>query len=211
MTSAPPGASAKPAAATLLEPEAARKIFGAPRDIVAWGPPDPRRGRARCWAVIGLPVGFPRVALGIARSMSDALVELARDKIPRCAGRTVCNDKLIQAQDEQSEAQVGSARAFLLGAFDEIWHDIDEIRRLTIANNATIRLASTWAIHQAKEIVDTLNHAAGATAVCEGKPLERQFRDIDTVIQQYQDGHAHSERVGQVLLGLEPDRTMFTF
>ena len=78
-------------------------------------------------------------------------------------------------------------------------------------DRAMIRLASTWAIHQARDVVDTAYHAAGATAIFESNPFERRFRDTHTVIQQYQGRQAHFETVGQVLLGLQAEGTMFTF
>ncbi|HXO89469.1 MAG TPA: acyl-CoA dehydrogenase family protein [Stellaceae bacterium] len=155
--------------------------------------------------------GFAGVALGIARSALDALVELARDKIPRGAKSTLRDNNVIQAQVAQSEARLGAARAFLLGSLDDIWYEAAASGRLTIDDNTTIRLASTWAIHQAREVVDTVYHAAGATAIFENNPFERRFRDIHTVVQQYQGRQAHFETVGQVLLGLQPEGAMFTF
>ncbi len=155
--------------------------------------------------------GFAGVALGIARGALDAFVELARDKIPRGARHTLRDNNVIQAEVAQSEARLRGARAFLLRSLDQIWHDVAASARLTIDHNATIRLASTWAIHQAREVVDTAYHAAGATAIFENNPFERRFRDIHTVVQQYQGRQAHFETVGQVLLGLEPEGAMFTF
>jgi alkylation response protein AidB-like acyl-CoA dehydrogenase len=155
--------------------------------------------------------GFAGVALGIARSALDAFVELARDKIPRGAKNTLRDNNVIQAQVAQSEARLGAARAFLLGSLDDIWNEAAASGRLTIDDNTTIRLASTWAIHQAREVVDTVYHAAGATAIFENNPFERRFRDIHTVVQQYQGRQAHFESVGQVLLGLQSEGAMFTF
>jgi alkylation response protein AidB-like acyl-CoA dehydrogenase len=155
--------------------------------------------------------GFAGVALGIARSALDAFVELARDKIPRGAKRTLRDNNVVQAQVSQSEARLCGARAFLLGSLDEIWKDVSGSERLTTDHNTTIRLASTWAIHQAREVVDMAYHAGGATAIFESNPFERRFRDIHTVIQQYQGRQAHFETVGQALLGLEPEGAMFTF
>ena len=155
--------------------------------------------------------GFAGVALGIARSTLDAFVELARDKIPRGAKNTLRDNNVIQAQVAQSEARLGAARAFLLGSLDDIWNEAAASGRLTIDDNTTIRLASTWAIHQAREVVDTVYHAAGATAIFENNPFERRFRDIHTVVQQYQGRQAHFESVGQVLLGLQSEGAMFTF
>ncbi|MGH7031388.1 MAG: acyl-CoA dehydrogenase family protein [Stellaceae bacterium] len=155
--------------------------------------------------------GFAGVALGIARGTLDAFIELARDKIPRGARHALRDNNLIQAQVAQCDARIGAARAFLLNALDDIWHAAGRTGGLSLDHNATIRLASTWAIHQAKDAVDTLYHAAGATAIFEDNPFERRFRDIHTVIQQYQGRQAHFESVGQVLLGLAAENTMFTF
>ena len=155
--------------------------------------------------------GFAGVALGIARSALDAFVELARDKIPRGAKRTLRDNNVVQAQVSQSEARLCGARAFLLGSLDEIWREVSGSGRLRADHNTTIRLASTWAIHQARDVVDMAYHAAGATAIFKSNPFERRFRDIHTVIQQYQGRQAHFETVGQALLGLEPEGAMFTF
>jgi alkylation response protein AidB-like acyl-CoA dehydrogenase len=155
--------------------------------------------------------GFAGVALGIARSTLDAFIELARDKIPRGAKRTLRDDNVVQSQVAQSEARLGAARAFLLGSLEQIWRDVTRSGRLTLDHNTTIRLASTWAIHQAKDVVDTAYHSAGATAIFESNPFERRFRDVHTVIQQYQGRQAHFATVGQVLLGLQAEGTMFTF
>jgi alkylation response protein AidB-like acyl-CoA dehydrogenase len=155
--------------------------------------------------------GFAGVALGIARSTLDAFIELARDKIPRGAKRTLRDDNVVQSQVAQSEARLRAARAFLLGSLEQIWREIARSGRLTLDHNTTIRLASTWAIHQAKEVVDTAYHAAGATAIFENNPFERRFRDVHTVIQQYQGRQGHFATVGQVLLGLQAEGTMFTF
>jgi indole-3-acetate monooxygenase len=155
--------------------------------------------------------GFAGVALGIARSALDAFIGLARDKIPRGAQRTLRDNNVVQSQVARSEAQLKAARAFLLGSLEQIWRDIAGSGRLTLDHNTTIRLASTWAIHQARDVVDTAYHAAGATAIFESNPFERRFRDVHTVIQQYQGRQAHFETVGQVLLGLRPEGTMFAF
>jgi len=155
--------------------------------------------------------GFAGVALGIARSTLDAFIELARDKIPRGAIRTLRDDNVVQSQVAQSEARLRAARAFLLDSLEQIWSDVGRSGRLTLDHNTTIRLASTWAIHQAKDVVDTAYHAAGATAIFESNPFERRFRDIHTVIQQFQGRQAHFESVGQILLGLQAEGRMFTF
>ena len=148
--------------------------------------------------------GFAAVALGIARATLDAFVELARDKIPRGAKRTLRDNNVVQSQVAQAEARLGAARAFLMGALDEITAEVACSGKLSHDQRMTIRLASTFAIHQARDVVDAAYHAAGATAIFETNPFERRFRDIHTVSQQLQGRAEHFETVGQYLLGLDP-------
>ena len=155
--------------------------------------------------------GFAGVALGIARATLDAFIELARDKIPRGGRRALRDNNVVQSEVGKAEARLEAARAFLLGSLDDIWREAGSSGALNLGHNTTIRLAATWAIHQAAAVVDIAYHAAGATAIFEENPFERRFRDVHAVIQQYQGRQAHFETVGQVLLGLEPDGVMFTF
>ena len=73
------------------------------------------------------------------------------------------------------------------------------------------RLASTWTIDQAREVVNTLYHSAGATAIFDDRPFERRFRDMHTASQQAQGRQAHYETIGRILFGLAPDTAMFAF
>ena len=91
----------------------------------------------------------------------------------------------------------------------EIWEAVGETGEVTLDQNATIRLASTWAIKQAREVVEELYHAAGATAIFDAQPFERRFRDMHTIAQQMQGAQRHFETVGEILLGLEPDAKMY--
>jgi indole-3-acetate monooxygenase len=155
--------------------------------------------------------GFAGVALGVAQGVFDAFIELARGKIPRGARSTLRDNNVIQAQVAQAAARTGAARAFLLRSLNEIWRAAQRSGRLSPDHHTTIRLASTWAIHQARDAVDALYHAAGSSAIFEDDPFERRFRDIHTVVQQYQGRQTHFETVGQALLGLAPGNAMFTF
>jgi alkylation response protein AidB-like acyl-CoA dehydrogenase len=153
--------------------------------------------------------GFAGVAMGIARSTLGAFVALAHDKVPFRSGSTLRDNHLIQSQVAQAEARLSAARAFLLRSLQEITADVERTGHLTLDQRMVIRLASTFAIHQSLQVVDTAYHAAGSTAIFEENPFERRFRDIHTVSQQLQGRQEHFETVGQYLLGLEPGSTMW--
>ena len=154
---------------------------------------------------------FAGIAMGIARSFIDAFIADMRDTTPRGASRTRGESHVMQATVGRSEARLRSARMFLFGSVSEIWEESQQTGVLTQEQLMTIRMASTWAIQSSKEVVADLYTAAGALAIFNSKPFERRFRDVHTVTQQIQGHPAHFETVGQILLGREPDRPMFTF
>ncbi len=149
--------------------------------------------------------GFAGIALGIARSTLDAFVDLAQDKTPRGFKRPLRDNAVVQSQVAVAEAKLRSARLFLMASLEDIWREVGRAGSLTLDQRILIRLSATYAIHQAKEVVDTAYHAAGATAIFTSNAFERRFRDVHAVTQQLQGRLAHFETVGQFLLGLEPN------
>ena len=109
---------------------------------------------------------------------------------------------MVQSQVAQSEAKLRAARALLLTTLDEAWDRARRAEELTLDHKMSIRLASTYAVHQAKEVTSVAYQEAGATAIFESNPFERRFRDAHSVSQQVQARTTHFETVGQHLLGL---------
>jgi alkylation response protein AidB-like acyl-CoA dehydrogenase len=152
-------------------------------------------------------LGFAGVALGIARACLDNFVDVARTKIPRGKASPIRDNAVVQTNLAQAEVGVRSARAFLLQSVADIWKQIAAGEKLTVDHRIAIRMASTNAIHKAREAVDFAYNAAGATAIFENHPLERRFRDIHTVTQQLQGRLSHFETVGAWMLGADADLT----
>lgn len=151
--------------------------------------------------------GFAGVAMGIARSLLEDFVALARDKTPRGYSRTLRESAVTQSRVARAQAQLDAARVYLLSSLEEIWQDVGRRGALGLDQRVTIRLAASYAIQQACDVADVAYHAAGGTAVFTSNAFERRFRDIHTVSQQLQGRDDHYETVGRFLLGLEPDTT----
>jgi indole-3-acetate monooxygenase len=149
--------------------------------------------------------GFAGVGLGIARGTIDDFLNLPANKVSRGAARPMRENNVVQSQLAQCEARWRSARAFLHTAWETAWQHVETTGEQTSEDRAMIRLASTWAIQQSREIVNTLYHAAGSMAVFEDQPFEQRLRDIHTVAQQSQGRQLHYESVGQILFGMEPE------
>ena len=154
---------------------------------------------------------FAGIALGIARSVITAFVTDAAGAVPRGGSHSRADNNVMQAHVGLSEARLRAARTFLLTTGTETWEAARGHDELSTDQLLSIRMASTFAIQSAREVVATLYGAAGAMAIFSSRPFERRFRDIHTVTQQIQGHPEHFETVGQVLLGRKPDRPLFTF
>ena len=149
--------------------------------------------------------GFAGVALGIGRAVLDAFTDLARNKRPRGAEAALRENAVVQTELSVAEARLRSARSFLLQTLREIWDGLPAAGEVTLDQRILVRLASTYAIQEACNVVDMAYHAAGSSAIAENGPFERRFRDLHAVAQQAQGRRSHFETVGRHLLGLTPD------
>jgi alkylation response protein AidB-like acyl-CoA dehydrogenase len=161
-----------------------------------------RMGAGTCYQV-----GFAGVACGIARGALDSFIDVARNKVPRGSKGPLRDNAVVQSGLAQAEVNLRAARGFVLQSMANIWKDLVAGASITIEQRITIRMAATNAIQKAREAVDFAYNAAGATAIFEGHPLERRFRDIHTVTQQLQGRLSHFETVGAWMMGADADLT----
>lgn len=165
------------------------------------------RGPLYAFTMQGLyAVGVAGVALGIARAMLEAFVELAAEKAPRNQIR-LADNPLVQSDVARHEAALGAARAYLIDVLKEAWESAVEIEPLDALQRARVRLGCSHAIQNALDVADRVYKAAGTSAIFLGTPFERRFRDIHTLSQQIQSRNAHFEAVGRVMLKGDPDGT----
>jgi alkylation response protein AidB-like acyl-CoA dehydrogenase len=149
--------------------------------------------------------GFAAVALGIARAMMDEVIALAREKKPWLARQPLQQSQLAQFQIGEAEARLRSARAYMESTAARVWQSVVSTGELTIPQRVDIRMATTFAIHEAKTVADVAWDVAGATAIFLSNPFERRLRDLRTLTQQLQGRKSHLQDCGAYLLGLEPN------
>ena len=146
---------------------------------------------------------FAGVALGIARRVQDEFVALAREKTPFTATQPLRDNASIQSQIALNEVALRQARLFLLDTLRHGWDEAAQAGEISLDRRVSLRLGSTAAIHQAKDLVDGCYLAAGATAIFEDNRFERRFRDMHAVSQQAQARMLQLEATGRLLLGFD--------
>ena len=155
--------------------------------------------------------GLGAMALGIARSAIDALIELAGGKRHERTSQPLSEDRGAQTRLSQAEALVGSARLLLYDTVERIWHDVIAGREITMDARARVRLASWHAVASACQAVDLVYLSGGATSLYASCPLERAFRDVHAITQHIGVHPRGLETTGRVLFGLPPDVPLSSF
>ena len=149
--------------------------------------------------------GFATVALGAARAALDAAIELAQAKVQGFEERTLQDLSTTQRTVGEAEAIWGSAKAYLRETVSAMWQGACQNRSLTYEERIRLRLASTYGIRQAGEVVDIAYTLCGSDAIFATSPIQRRFRDVHTITQQIQGRLSHYNTAGQFFLGLEPE------
>ena len=178
--------------------------FMATRDVE----PEERRYDAPLYLIhanIHYATGFSGVALGIARAMLEEFKELASKKVPNRLTQRLCENPIIQLAVAKAEARIRSARALMLSEWYEIWDEIVETHEFTEDARMRLRFSATYCIHEAKDVIDALYDASGATTIFSSNRMQKHFRDIHTLTQQGQGRLMYMQVAGQHLMGLEAD------
>jgi alkylation response protein AidB-like acyl-CoA dehydrogenase len=155
-----------------------------------------------------LAIGVSAVAIGIAEHAIEHFIDLATDKVPTGASRSLANRPAAQKDLARAQAMVGAARAFTAEAIEEAWAESIGSGKLSMDHKAKLRLAATNNAWAAAEAVDLLYHAAGGSAIYTRSPLQRCFRDVHVATQHIMVAQPTYEVVGKLSLGLDPKQLL---
>jgi alkylation response protein AidB-like acyl-CoA dehydrogenase len=118
------------------------------------------------------------------------------------------DNAVIQSKVAQAAGQLDSAHALLTRRLEEIWEASCTRGKFTLDERARLRIAIVGAMDRARDVVDFAYHASGTTAIFQGSPFERRFRDMHTLLAQGQAHLSNFEAAGLALMGVEPTQRL---
>ncbi|MFJ1799965.1 acyl-CoA dehydrogenase family protein [Streptomyces sp. NPDC088180] len=147
----------------------------------------------------------------VLTGMARGAYELFLERLPgRSITYTSWSDQklhpLTQIQVASAANRIAAAEGLAAGWLALLQRRADAGEQPTIEEKATVRGQAAYAVELAKEAIDTLYNASGATAIQRSVPIQRFHRD-----SQGLSLHAllllstNLETYGRVLLGLDPD------
>ncbi|TMM03018.1 MAG: hydroxylase [Actinobacteria bacterium] len=147
-------------------------------------------------------------ALGNARAAIDDLVALAGGKKGLGSTRTLAERAPTQAAVGAAEAALGAARALYYEAIDAAWQAAQDDEPVPVELRTRLRLAATHGVRTSAEVTRAMFDLAGGSAIYDGAPLQRRFRDAHTATAHFQVNEASRELPGRILLGQPADASM---
>jgi alkylation response protein AidB-like acyl-CoA dehydrogenase len=159
------------------------------------------------------PFGFfaaciTAAAMGNARAAIDNFVELASTKKGVAASRTLAERSTIQTALATAESTLEAARAGYYAAIDAAWQESQHGPSVSLETRARLRLAATHGVRASADVVRTMYDLAGGSAIYDGAPLQRRFRDAFTATAHFQVNEASRELPGRILLGQATEAAM---
>jgi len=155
-----------------------------------------------------LALSIAAAALGNARGAIDDLSELAAGKVAQGSSRTLAERPATWSAVARAEASLRGARAFYYQAIDETWMAVQRSESVTVESRTALRLAATHAVRTAADVARDMYDLGGGSAIYDGSPLQRRFRDAHTATAHFQVNPATWELTGRLLLGQPTDTVM---
>lgn len=155
--------------------------------------------------------GIPTPMLGVARRAIDEATEVSLSKIPVTSSGLLKDRSLAQVQLGKAEAVLRSGRLLLLDTLNDAWQRCVDGESHSLEQKADLLLAMAHAMSSAAKAVDLACRVAGTTSIRATSPLERCFRDVQTMRHHVFASEARYGTVGQVYLGVEPDFPVIDF
>jgi alkylation response protein AidB-like acyl-CoA dehydrogenase len=155
--------------------------------------------------------GIPTPMLGVARRTLDEVTELARTKTPVASSGLLKERASAQVQLGRAEAIVRSGRLLLLDSLSEAWRRCLDGETHSLEQKADLLLAMAHAMSSAVQAVELACSIAGTTAFRASSPLERCFRDVQTMRHHVFASEQRYGTFGQVRFGVPPDFPVVAF
>lgn len=150
-------------------------------------------------------VRIAQVGVGIAQGALEDFVDLAAAKTPAYTAVLTADRATVQERVARAQALIQAGRHTLAGAVTEAWASVQDGPRIAGRDLVPMGLAASFALDASVQAVDLLYESAGSTAFRDEAPMQRRFRDLQTLRQNAIASWSRYESLGKFILGRESD------
>ena len=152
------------------------------------------------FALLSLPIGA--ITLGMARATIDEVIEIANQKTPQGARRTLAHRPALHREIGFADSKLAAARSYLYSLDREVWQHC-QTEEPAVQQRQRLRAANVHAVNTSVEVIDKMYTMVGGTSVFETSCLQQHFRDVHVATQHMMVAEPVMELAGRVILGLD--------
>ena len=146
-------------------------------------------------------VRIAQVGVGIAQGALEAFIELASAKTPAYTAILTADRATVQERVARAQALIQAGRNTLRATVADAWESVQDGPRITGQTCVPMGLAASFALDASVEAVDLLYESGGTTAFRDESPLQKRFRDLQTLRQNAIASWSRYESLGKLILG----------
>ena len=180
--------------------------------VPAFEPGPHHRGPLYRFPAIGAAIfTVAPVALAVARGAIGATRELMDRKTPLGFSKPLRERSGVQATLARAEGILRAARLLYYDTMQQAWARTVAGERHSLEHKADLQLAGAHAAASASKVTDMMHRVAGTTGIYARSPIERYFRDAQTLRHHGFMSENRFEAVGQAYCGLAPEFAIMAF
>jgi alkylation response protein AidB-like acyl-CoA dehydrogenase len=138
----------------------------------------------------GLPVvaavvlaSISPIAVALARNAIEEVRALSSKRVPMASMVPLRDRGVAQARLGRAEAMLRSARGLMYDEMSNVWERTRAGGASTLQQRADVLLAAAHTAQVGAEVVDMMFTSGGSSAVLDGHPLQKLFRDAQVIRQ----------------------------
>jgi len=151
------------------------------------------------------------VPLAVARGAITELRQLAERKTALGFTKPLSERPPVQATLARAEAMLRAARLLYYDTLTAAWERTVAGERHSLEQKADLLLAGAHVASTAATVTDMMHRVAGTTGIYARNPLERHFRDAQTLRHHGFLSENRFETAGQVYFGVRPEFALVAF
>jgi alkylation response protein AidB-like acyl-CoA dehydrogenase len=150
-------------------------------------------------------VRIAQVGVGIAQGALEEFIELASAKTPAYTATLTADRATVQERVARAQALIQAARHTLRATVADAWESVQNGPRITGQTCVPMGLAASFALDSSVRAVDLLYKSGGTTGFRDESPLQKRFRDLQTLRQNAITSWSRYESLGKLILGRQSD------
>jgi indole-3-acetate monooxygenase len=150
-------------------------------------------------------VRIAQVGVGIAQGALEEFISLASGKTPAYTATLTADRATVQERVARAQALIQAARHTLSATVASAWESVQDGPRITGQSCVPMGLAASFALESSVQATDLLYASGGTTAFRDESPLQKRFRDLQTLRQNAIASWSRYEALGKLILGRQSD------